>query len=116
MSKNTSIGHSSRLKGKNSEEIALKYFLNLSYQLIAKNFKISGVEIDLILFKHHYYLIEIKSLRSLSEIHFRLHRRQKERLMRARNIFEEKTNQLVELKVFYVLDQGEYLLIDIADH
>jgi len=109
-------GYWSLQKGKNSEEIAQKYFANLSYQLIAKNFKVSGIEIDLILFKNHYYFIEIKSLRDSSEIHFRLNHRQKERLMRARNIFQEKTNHLVELKVFYILNGGQNLLIDISDH
>ena len=51
-----------QIKGSSAEDTALRYFQNLNYRLVARNFSIAGIELDLILKKQDvYYIVEVKS-------------------------------------------------------
>ncbi len=51
-----------QIKGSSSEDTALRYFQHLNYKLIARNFSIAGIELDLILKRRGvYYIVEVKS-------------------------------------------------------
>ena len=83
---------------------------------MARNFRFAGIEIDLILKKKHWLLVEVKSLSDPDKIHFRLNFRQRLRLQRARHIFEDQKAQPVELRVAYVLPSEAIIDLSMEDH
>ena len=61
--------------------VALKY-INNGFELVAHNFKVSGVQVDLLVFKQgFYYLVEVKSCRQFTDIHYLISKKQRERLL-----------------------------------
>ena len=105
-----------REKGYRCENQALEYFQKKGFRLVNRNFKVARIEVDLILKKQHWLLVEVKSLRRCDEIHFRLSEKQSLRLQRARNIFQEQKNEPVQLVVAYVLPSGSVISLPIEDH
>ena len=88
--------------GAHAEERAQRYFCSQGFELLAQNQKITGVETDLIFYKNHYVIVEVKSLRCWDEIHFRLSNKQVKRLLFARSQLEAFKNEKVELKFAFV--------------
>ncbi len=83
---------------------------------MARNIRIAGIEIDLVLKREHWLLVEAKSLSHSDGIHFRLNFKQRLRLERARHIFEDQKAQSVELRVAYALPSGEIIDLSLEDH
>lgn len=51
---------------------------------MAHNLKISGVQMDLLMFKQNlYYLVEVKSCRHFADIHYLISKKQRQRLLLA---------------------------------
>jgi Holliday junction resolvase-like predicted endonuclease len=118
-SKNSSkqkSGKRSQLHGRQCENRALEHYLSRGYELLARNQKIRGVEIDLILRAHNIVLVEVKSLASRDQLHFRLSFRQQRRLLEARQYYENLKSCLVELRVAYVGADQQIMELRIEDH
>lgn len=64
--------------------------------------KWAGVELDLIFKKDHYKIIEVKSIRHFDEVSFRVHPKQIQRLLFAREILQETKQSAVELEFAFV--------------
>lgn len=60
------------------------------------------MEVDLLLFKDHYLMVEVKTLRSLDEMGFRVSQKQRSRLEFARHFLEDLKNKSVLLKYAFV--------------
>jgi len=90
------------IKGQASEDTALNYFQNQGYNFVARNYSISGIEVDLIFKKQDvYYIVEVKSENMWSSDH-PVSYRQKERLKRAVEIFSQVNQCSVQLLVAIV--------------
>lgn len=98
-------------KGRLSEEQVLNHYLNQGYQFYCRNQKIAGVEVDLVFYKKAWFLIEVKTLRSHDEAHFRLHLKQQKRLLWARQFWQEHRGEDVILRVVFVTPEE---IIDLA--
>lgn len=112
--KNTWANSDNLRKGQKSEDLVLKHYLALGYQLIGRNQKIGGVEVDLVLFKSHHLLVEVKTLRNCEEMAFRLKKAQTNRLLFARKWFEDYSAECVELRVAFVIE-NDVLELGIED-
>lgn len=80
----------------------MEFYLDQGYALFAQNRKIAGVEVDLIFTKPKLLFVEVKSLRCLDEIHFRITRGQIDRLLFARKFWQDRTEKDVELRFLFV--------------
>jgi len=73
------------------------------------------VEVDLIVYCEHWVLVEVKSITDFDNLSYRLNHKQKKRLLRVRHLFEDQTQQSVELRVLYVSGE-KFLELAIEDH
>lgn len=90
------------IKGRTSEDTALNYFQNQDYDFVARNYSISGIEVDLIFKKQGvYYIVEVKSENMWSFDH-PVSYRQMKRLKKAVEIFSEISQVSVQLLVAIV--------------
>lgn len=105
---------SSSKQGQYCERIAQEYFQKKFYRIVGANQKIAGVEVDLILFKGIFTLVEVKSLGNTDEISFRISKKQIKRLLFARDYFSQLKDQAVELKVLFVMAEDN-IELDIED-
>ena len=81
---------SNKIIGQRCEAIALQYFQENHYQLVAKNTRFYGVEIDLLLKKDQtYYMVEVKS-NNVWRLEKPLTKKQTERLQAASSYFSEE--------------------------
>jgi hypothetical protein len=83
--------------------------LDQGFQLIGSNKKWGGVEVDLLLFKNHYHLVEVKSLRCLEEMPFRVSIKQKQRLLWVRAMLQETQQMEVQLHFAFVHNKGIFI-------
>ncbi len=95
-------------RGQLCEELVLKDLLKKNWNLIGEREKWAGVELDLILKKSHYKILEVKSIRHFDEVSFRVHPKQIQRLLFARETLQEAKQSLVELEFAFVC--GEKIL------
>ena len=105
----------SQEQGRSSEQKAAGYYEKLGFQIQGRNQKIFGVEVDLILQREHWVLVEVKTLGHLENLSYRLSRKQKSRLLKVRHRFEDQMQQAVELRVLYVTEDS-LLELSIEDH
>ena len=90
------------IKGRASEDTSLNYFENQGYKFVARNYPISGIEVDLIFKKKDvYYIVEVKSENMWSFEH-PISYRQMKRLKKAVEIFSEVQQASVQLLVAIV--------------
>ena len=95
------------MKGRVSEDTALSYFKNQGYSFVARNYSISGIEVDLIFKKQDvYYIIEVKSENIWSFEH-PIRYRQMNRLKKAVEIFSETKQVSTQLLVAIVQNESE---------
>lgn len=103
-------------RGRQSEDAAVCFYEQQRFQLLARNHEVAGIEVDLILIKNNIYrMVEVKSLRRLDEMPFRLSQKQINRLRYARSLFQDYKGSLVELKILFVTPQKRFYELDIAD-
>lgn len=89
-------------KGKWCEEKALAFFQKKGWKLRAKNQRLKGIEIDLILEKPNFYLlVEVKS-DNLWRREFPISIKQKRRLQQAFSIFCEQHDKPVQIQLVIV--------------
>ena len=89
-------------KGKSCEETALEFFQAKGYQLILKNHRLMGVEIDLILKNHkEYLLVEVKSDNSWRR-EYPMSANQKKRLAQAFIVFCAQHKEPVQMRLALV--------------
>jgi Holliday junction resolvase-like predicted endonuclease len=98
-SKNTLDAHK---QGRICERLAAKHYTNQGWEIWAHNHKLGGIELDLILFRNFWRIVEIKSVSSWDNLELRLSRRQTQRLTRALYYMQERVSEPVDLKVLYV--------------
>ena len=106
---------SARQQGQKSEIQALEYYQRRGFQISGQNQKLFGVEVDLIVYCEHWVLVEVKSITDFDNLSYRLNHKQKKRLLRVRHLFEDQTQQSVELRVLYVSGE-KFLELAIEDH
>lgn len=107
---------SSKSQGQWFEDRATDFYKKQNYQIVSRNKRISKIEVDLILYKEHWVLVEVKSLRHFDEISFRLSYKQKKRLLFARQYFSEsKGGESVELRCLFISRQGKFIELSIED-
>ncbi len=104
---------SSKHLGAITEDTVARFLKSQDYQIISQNKKIAGVEIDLIVFKNHPMLVEVKRLRSMDEAGFRVRPQQIKRLLFAHQ-FVLNHWPSADLKIAFVCG-NEVFLLDIAD-
>lgn len=86
------------IKGKQSENIVLNQLKKQNWQVLSKNTKYSGIEIDLIAQKNNRTVIfEIKSLSQECHLEKIISLKQKQRLQSAANILAEDFPNGLEL-------------------
>ena len=90
-----------QIKGRAFENQVLNYFQNRGFHLVAKNYKIGRVEVDLILKKDQvYYIVEVKSDNTWREFS-PLSYNQKKRLSHAALGLSESTGHAVRLWIAF---------------
>ena len=113
-SKNTSTCHAHK-QGLWAEAQVIEFCKKQSYQLLAQRLKTPYAEVDL-LFRHPHQrqllLVEVKSLSSWDFIHFRLSKKQKQRLLRAHQYLYEQHEMEVVFNWAFVTPEGEITLIE----
>ncbi len=93
-------------KGQFCEQTALEFFRKKGWKLIAKNQKIAGVEIDLILENANaFLLVEVKSDNSWRR-EYPVSKYQRSRLSRAFSAFCEQNKKPVQIQLA-IVDQKE---------
>lgn len=70
---------------------------------------------DLLIYREHWVLVEVKSIADLDNLSYRLSHKQKKRLLKVRHLLEDQTQKPVELRVFYV-SREQHLELTIEDH
>ncbi len=80
----------------------------------ARNHEVAGVEIDLILKREAWTLVEVKALQIDENISFRLSFSQQKRLLYARQAWQSRYQQAVALRVAFV-SPGQILDLGIED-
>ena len=89
-------------RGQICEQKALAFFQKKGWKLVAKNQRLGGVEIDLILEKTTgYLLIEVKS-DNLWRREYPINKKQKERLSKAFSIFCEQHKKPTQIQLAIV--------------
>ena len=102
------------VKGRASEDTALNYFLEQGYDLVAKNYLVAGIEVDLIFKKENvYYLVEVKS-HNLWSAKWPVSYKQMNRLKRAAEIFSDH-KQEASVRLVVAIVQGKRVQIDSLD-
>lgn len=94
--------YADHIKGRASEDTALKYFQNQGYTFIVRNFSIFGIEVDLIFKKENtYYIVEVKS-ENIWSINRPISHKQMTRLKKASEMFSAEKQSSVRLFVAIV--------------
>ena len=102
------------IRGRLSEDKALSYFQEKGYHLIAKNYSVAGIEIDLIFKKENvYYIVEVKTHNLWSD-KYPVSYKQMNRLKRAAEIFSDA--QQASVRILIAIVQGEKVQIDSLDN
>ena len=93
-------------KGQQAEEIALQFFKKQNWQLVQRNQKIAGVEIDLIFYNKTkaWLLVEVKSDNKWRQ-DVPMSRIQRERLLKAWSYFCQQHNEPVQMQLAIVGDK-----------
>ena len=100
-------------KGKSAEETALYFFLKQGWTLVAKNKRLAGVEIDLILKgPASYLLVEVKSYNQW-RIEHPMSYKQKKRLERAFSFFCTIKEEPVQTKLAIVNSNNTVEIFDL---
>ena len=108
LSKQTNIN-----KGKLCEQKALVFFQKKGWKLIAKNQRIKGIEVDLILEKSNIYLlVEVKS-DNLWRREFPINIKQKRRLLEAFSVFCEQQEKQVQIQLVIVDKKNNIHIFDL---
>ena len=100
-------------KGQLCEQKALAFFQKKGWQLVAKNQRLGGVEIDLILEKPStYLLVEVKSDNLWRREH-PFSKTQKERLLKAFSIFCEQHKKPTQIQLAIVDEKNNIQTFDL---
>ncbi len=78
------------------------------------NRQVAGVEVDLIFKRDHWLMVEVKTLKNMENLHYRLSEKQKQRLLRARQVWQSRTDSPVQL-VLALVHAGEVIEVPIED-
>ena len=108
-----STSNVSRKSSQQTEYQALKHFHRCGYTFLYWRKKLFKTEIDLIFLspeKKHLVLVEVKSLKSLWNLPYRVSQKQRQRLERCRLLCENQFGILVELKYAYVFNDEVIVL------
>jgi len=79
------------------------------YNVFLRNHKVSGIEVDIIvkLENHSFVFVEVKSLSSFDDWHFRLSQSQKRRLLTASQFYSQQIGEPVALFLVLVGPCGQ---------
>ena len=100
-------------KGQLCEQKAMAFFQKKGWKIIAKNQRLEGVEIDLILEKPNaYLLVEVKSNNSWRR-EYPINIKQKKRLLQAFSAFCEQHNKPVYIQLAIVGQKNDVCIFEL---
>lgn len=107
--------HWSHERGIAAERLVAEELSKRGYRLVKQRFRTPMAEVDLLMKSlSEYLLVEVKTLSERGFPEYRLTRRQKDRLARARTWVEDKTRQDVRLVMAWVDPKGKILLFNLT--